>query len=160
MVLNACGGPEAILELEDDMFDLEDFEETEEDEDEPVEEEATLEIETEVKLETDSSLEEVSTSDYTDGSYTANGSYSSPAGSEAISVKLTLKDDIVTAVSVTVLAENSTSIDFQNKFAGGVSSQVIGVDMDQLSVGNVAGSSLTPKGFNAAVASIKAQAAS
>jgi uncharacterized protein with FMN-binding domain len=188
MTMNACSP--AIEEMDDDMDeethdtevveveDHDDSDDSDDDEDEshddddsddmdtedPVDSEVPAEVEETVTEDepavVEEEPEEVSASDYSDGTYSATGSYQSPAGSESIAVSLTLEDDIVTSVTVSSHAENDTSVQFQNKFIGGVSSQVIGMDLDQLSVGNVAGSSLTPKGFNSAVASIKAQAAS
>jgi len=95
---------------------------------------------------------------YKDGTYTEDGSYQSPSGTESITVKLTLKSDKVTAVTVTPHATSGNPQLFQSQFASSISGLVVGKDIDTLSVSRVAGSSLTSGGFNAAVTSIKADA--
>jgi uncharacterized protein with FMN-binding domain len=94
----------------------------------------------------------------TDGTYTATGAYESPAGPETVAVSLTLADGVVTAVEVTPEATNPTSKQFQTTFASGVADVVVGQPIEGLSVDAVSGSSLTPDGFNAAVAEILADA--
>lgn len=95
---------------------------------------------------------------YRDGMYSAIGQYMSPAGSEDLSVQLVLKDDIVTAANVIVKATRPESIRYQNTFIQNFKSQVVGKKLDDIKVGKVSGSSLTPKGFNDAVAQIKVSA--
>ena len=96
---------------------------------------------------------------FKDGTYTADGSYQAPSGRETITVKLTLAADKVTAVEVTKHATDPNAIQYQTMFAGGISSLVVGKDIDSLGVTRVAGSSLTSGGFRAAVDKIKSQAA-
>lgn len=96
---------------------------------------------------------------YEDGTYDVQGSYQSPAGAETVDVSLTLENDIVTAVTVTPTSENQTSYKFQENFAGGISAEIMGKSLDELNVGVVSGSSLTPKGFMDALEQIKADAA-
>lgn len=98
--------------------------------------------------------------DYTDGSYTADGSYQSPNGSESITVTVTLADDVVTAVDVVSNAESANSKRYQAEFISGIAAEVVGKDIDSLSVSKVAGSSLTSGGFNEAIETIKSEAAS
>ena len=95
---------------------------------------------------------------YKDGSYTATGSYNSPGGYDQLGVSLTLKDDKVTSVSVTPKAGDRTSTRYQEKFISGYKQYVIGKNIDSLHLGTISGSSLTPKGFNDALAQIKKQA--
>jgi uncharacterized protein with FMN-binding domain len=102
----------------------------------------------------------VSGSDYADGSYTSTGRYVSPNGNEQIEVTLTLQDDIVTAANVVSNATNPNAKQFQGEFINSYKSQVIGKDIDSLNLGKVSGSSLTPKGFNDALAKIKSEAKS
>lgn len=97
---------------------------------------------------------------YRDGIYNAKGVYTSPAGSEQIDVKLTLKDGTVTDAMVVIEAINPVSKNFQEKFASGYKTLVIGKSIAALSLDKVSGSSLTPKGFNDAVTKIKSQAKS
>ena len=97
-------------------------------------------------------------SGYADGTYDATGTYESPAGQETVAVSLTLADGVVTAVEVTPEATNPTSKQFQTTFASGVADVVVGQPIDGLSVDAVSGSSLTPEGFNDALAQIVADA--
>jgi len=97
---------------------------------------------------------------YADGTYTADGSYATPESVESISVTITLEDDIVTDVEVTGNPQKRESEEYQSKFIGGIASVVVGQDIDDLQVSRVAGSSLTSGGFNDAIETIKAEAAS
>jgi uncharacterized protein with FMN-binding domain len=96
---------------------------------------------------------------YADGTYTAEGTYQTPESVETISVTVTLKDDVVTAVSVTGNPTRAESQQYQSQFIGGISDVVVGKDIDTLSVSRVAGSSLTSGGFNEAIDEIKSEAA-
>ena len=97
---------------------------------------------------------------YEDGTYTASGTYTSPAGPESIAVTVTVKNDLVSSVSIGQNATNPTSINFQGLFAAGISGQVVGKSLDEIgNYSSVNGSSLTPNAFDLALASIKAQAA-
>ena len=100
----------------------------------------------------------VATSSYKDGTYTATGSYDSPAGMENVKVSVVLKGGIVTASTVTNEATDHTSSRYQNMFISGYSQYVNGKSIASLNVGKVSGSSLTPIGFNQAIAKIKTQA--
>lgn len=95
---------------------------------------------------------------YTDGEYSATGDYQSPAGPESIEVDVTLEGDIVTAVTVVGNATEGNAVRYQAQFAEGIAAEVVGVDIDELQVDKVAGSSLTSDGFNAAIEQIKADA--
>ncbi|MGV8885945.1 MAG: FMN-binding protein [Microbacteriaceae bacterium] len=95
---------------------------------------------------------------YADGEYSAKGTYQSPHGTEAVDVTLTLKGDIVTALTVVGEGDNPDSKRYQGEFIGGVKSEVVGKNIDELSVDRVAGSSLTSGGFNDAIEQIKADA--
>ena len=108
---------------------------------------------------TDSGSTSESSASYTDGSYTADGTYSTPETVETISVTITLEEDIVTEVSVTGDPQAPESEKMQGAFIGGISDEVVGKDVDEISVSRVAGSSLTSGGFNDALEKIKAEAA-
>ncbi|HXR45520.1 MAG TPA: hypothetical protein VN759_11960 [Pseudolysinimonas sp.] len=95
---------------------------------------------------------------YRDGTYSADGSYQAPSGTETITVKLTLASDKVTAVAITKHATDPNAVQYQTMFANGISSIVVGKDIDSLGVSRVAGSSLTSGGFRAAVDKIKSEA--
>jgi hypothetical protein len=97
-------------------------------------------------------------STYADGTYEAKGSYVSPAGTETVDVSMTLKGDVITAVTVSPEADDATALAYQKAFAGGISQVVVGKDIDAIQVSRVAGSSLTSGGFNKAVTAIKADA--
>lgn len=97
---------------------------------------------------------------YSDGTYSASGQYQSPNGIETLDVTITLTDDIITAVEVVGHGTNPNTVHYQGEFIGGIAGLVVGKDIDEISVSKVAGSSLASGGFNAAVESIKADAAS
>ena len=98
------------------------------------------------------------TSIYKDGTYSATGSYMSPGGYDQLSVSLTLKNDIITSVSVTPGNVDRTSARYQSRFISGYQSYVLGQNIDNVNLTVVYGSSLTPQGFNDALAQIKTQA--
>lgn len=95
---------------------------------------------------------------YKDGTYSSKGSYNSPAGPEQIDVSLVLKDDVITDVTVKSLATVDASKNWQGKFIGGVKAEVVGKKLSEVNLTKVSGSSLTPKGWNDAVAKIQVQA--
>ena len=101
-----------------------------------------------------------SSSSYKAGDYEAEGSYSNPGGESTVKVALTLESDgTISSVKVTPEADNGTSRQYQEKFAGGISGEVVGKSIDSLDVSVVSGSSLTSGGFNQAIDSIKSEAA-
>ena len=97
--------------------------------------------------------------DYADGTYTAEGSYQTPETVEKISVTLTLADGVVTGVEVTGDPQAPETEQYQGQFIDGIAEVVEGKRIDELNVTRVAGSSLTSGGFNAAVETIKEEAA-
>ncbi|TPW72773.1 FMN-binding protein [Schumannella sp. 10F1B-5-1] len=105
----------------------------------------------------DSSSDSGSTSSagYKDGSYTATGEYQSPGGNESIEVTLTLADSKVTKAEVVPHASSGNAKQYQTQFSEGISGEVVGKSLDELSVTRVSGSSLTSRGFNDAVDQIK-----
>jgi uncharacterized protein with FMN-binding domain len=94
---------------------------------------------------------------YADGDYTATGEYGGQPSH--ITVRLTLKDGVITAVAVTPHAYVPRSLELQRAFAEAVPKVVVGRRIDQVKVGKLAGSSGTPKGFNDALRQIREQAA-
>lgn len=100
------------------------------------------------------------TGSYKDGTYTADGSYQTPETVESVSVTLTIADGVVKDVTVTGDPQARETEEYQSRFIGGISDEVVGKKLDELNVSRVAGSSLTSGGFNEAVKSIKEQAAS
>ncbi|WP_295011616.1 FMN-binding protein [uncultured Microbacterium sp.] len=99
-----------------------------------------------------------STTEYKDGTYAADGSYQTPETVEKISVSLTVADDTVTAVTVTGDPQAPETRNYQGQFIDGISAVVVGKKLDGLSVDKVAGSSLTGKGFNQALDTIRSEA--
>ncbi|MFF1251301.1 hypothetical protein ACFVYC_02220 [Pseudarthrobacter sp. NPDC058329] len=95
---------------------------------------------------------------YKDGTYSADGNYVSPNGTETVGVELTLAAGTVTAVNITEHPSNPNTRKFQGEFAGGIASQIVGKNINELNVSKVAGSSLTSGGFNQAVELIKSEA--
>lgn len=96
------------------------------------------------------------TARYLDGTYTATGQY----GNEPsfITVTVRLADGVIRQVTVTPHAVNPTSRQLQERFAAEVPRVVVGKPIAEVNVGRLAGSSGTPKGFNAAIRKIRDQA--
>lgn len=107
----------------------------------------------------DSSGDEQQTGDYADGTYTATGDYTTPGGGESVTVTVTLEDGTVTAVDVEGSATGGDSARYQGEFIDGIADEVVGVDIDDLNVSRVGGSSLTSGGFNRAIETILSEAA-
>lgn len=103
-------------------------------------------------------IDSTETSKYKDGTYSATGSYQSPGGPDQVGVSLTLKNDIITDITVTAMPGDKMSADYQQKFISGYKALVVGKDIDSLNISVVSGSSLTSGGFNDAINQIKAQA--
>lgn len=98
------------------------------------------------------------TSMYKDGTYSALGNYNSPAGAEQIDVSVVLKNDVITEVMVKPLATVDASKNWQGKFIAGLRAEVVGKKLSEVNLTKVSGSSLTPKGWNDAVAKIQVSA--
>ncbi|MBT8161096.1 MULTISPECIES: hypothetical protein [Arthrobacter] len=98
------------------------------------------------------------TGPYKDGTYSADGDYFSPNGGETVGVQLTLSGNAISAVDITVHADNPNTQKYQGEFKDGIAAQVVGKKLDEINVTKVAGSSLTSGGFNKAVEKIKSEA--
>jgi len=96
---------------------------------------------------------------YKDGTYTADGSYQTPETVEKITVSVTVSGDKVTTVEVTGDPQAAETKHYQGQFIAGISAQVVGKKLDEISVSRVSGSSLTSKGFTQALATIRTEAA-
>lgn len=107
---------------------------------------------------TDPTPSDTTAATYKDGTYTAQGTYQVPSGTETVGVSLTIENDVVTAVAIDEQGIHAVSQQMQAMFAAGIAAQVVGVKIDELNVGVVSGSSLTPIGFNDALVKIKAEA--
>lgn len=97
---------------------------------------------------------------YKNGEYSAVGNYESPGGPEEVYVSLMLKDNVITDVTFETKAERPLSVKFQEIFGADYKQYVVGKNIDEVELTKVSGSSLTPKGFNDALAKIKAEAKS
>lgn len=95
---------------------------------------------------------------YQDGTYEADGAYQSPAGPEAVHLAITLKDGVVTESVFTATSEAPKSQMFQGQFIKNYKPLVVGKKIDEINLTVVSGSSLTPKGFQDALAKIAAEA--
>jgi uncharacterized protein with FMN-binding domain len=97
-----------------------------------------------------------STSRYQNGTYNAIGTYG--GGPSYLDVAVTISDGTVTDVTVGTMAENETSLGYQERFAAAVPDEVVGKSLDEAEVGKLAGASTCPDGFNDAIAQIREQA--
>ncbi len=95
---------------------------------------------------------------YKDGTYTSVGNYTSPAGPEEIEISLTLEKGVITEAVATPKATNPKSVNFQGIFTENFKPLVVGKSIGEVKLDKVAGSSLTPGGFNDAVVKIMEQA--
>lgn len=95
---------------------------------------------------------------YADGTYDETGSYVSPGGPREVNVSLTVTGDVITDASFEGLATDPTSVRFQKEFADNYKTMIVGKKISDVNLTKVAGSSLTPKGFNDALEKIKAKA--
>ena len=73
--------------------------------------------------------------------------------------RVTLVDDVITAVEVTRNATDPTSLGYQNRLIGGVSKAVVGCHVGEVELDRIAGSSTTPDGFNEALRQVRTEAA-
>ena len=99
-----------------------------------------------------------SASVYKNGTYQTTISYSSPGGQESLGVSLTIANDTVTGSQLTNMAGDHNAKDYQDAFIASYQSQVVGKPLADINLSRVSGSSLTSRGFNAAVAAIKSKA--
>lgn len=97
-------------------------------------------------------------STYKDGTYTATGSYQSPGGTESVTITLTIADDTITDASGEGAATRPPSSQYQGEFLDNFAGQIVGKNIDEVSLSKVAGSSLTSGGFNQALQTIKTDA--
>lgn len=124
------------------------------------EESTTIPTETNTVTTTSPDSQTVVTTEYQDGTYTATGNYVSPGGPREIEISLTLNGGQITDATFVGGADDPTSKRFQGEFADNYKAMIVGKNLDEVNLNKVAGSSLTPKGFNDAVTKIKTQAQS
>lgn len=99
--------------------------------------------------------ESTDTSAYQDGTYSATGSYISPGGRQSIELTVTIVDGVITDTTIVNKSQDSESKEYQEVFAAGYKTLVVGKSIDEVSLSRVAGSSLTSNGFNDALDQIK-----
>lgn len=96
---------------------------------------------------------------YKNGTYTQTVSYRVPEGAnESITVSLTIKDDVVTALTYSADAKKRESAKYQDRFGGLVENLVVGESLDSISLSRVGGASLTTRAFNTLVDQIQYEA--
>lgn len=96
--------------------------------------------------------------EYKDGTYTATGSYQSPGGEESVEITLTIAGDTITDATGKSNATRPQSVEYQGQFLANFAGQIVGKNVDEVSLSKVAGSSLTSGGFNQALQTIKTDA--
>lgn len=95
---------------------------------------------------------------YKNGTYSITASYSTPDGLASMGVSLTIADDIITAATVTSGASDRDSKEYQADFIAGYKTAVVGKSLESLQLSRISGASLTTRGFNTALGTIRAQA--
>jgi uncharacterized protein with FMN-binding domain len=101
---------------------------------------------------------EITATDFKDGTYTATGGYNSPGGAQKIGLTVTIKDNVITETSAENLATDAEAEEHQDDFIAGYKDEVVGKKINEITLDRVAGSSLTPIGFNNALEQIADEA--
>jgi len=99
-----------------------------------------------------------SSASYHDGTYSGSSSYYVPHSNEAIQVSLTLKDGVITGVSVQNSEGDQESAYYQESFSASYKSYVVGKKISGLQIGVIAGASDTSQGFQDALNQISSKA--
>ncbi len=93
-----------------------------------------------------------------DGTYADTTSYMSPGGRDLVDFSVSVKGDVVTAVSVTPKDVDETSSEYIAGFSSEISNVVVGKKINELNLPlNVAGASLTTAAFKAYVEKVVAE---
>jgi len=93
-----------------------------------------------------------------DGVYNETGTYQSPAQTENVEFAFTIKDGKVVNVERVSTSTVKTSNMFQGLFTTGIQQEIVGKKLSEIGTfDRVNGSSLTSKGFNMALAKLKAK---
>lgn len=107
----------------------------------------------------DTSNATTTTSSYKDGTYTANATYMVPRGSNGITLQVTIKDGVVTAVDTNHDYSDRESGMYINSFDQSITGKVVGKAITSLTnLSRVGGASLTTYGFDEAIQTVVAQA--
>jgi len=177
LTLSGCKSDDVILdeanetEIEAEMVDGDDSREIEDEEEDEAEDETASESDTESTDQgttttqnngggrfQNESVVEVTTQTYKDGTYSGSADYNTPAGKENISLTLKISDGKVVSATPSGLIRDEISKQFHNQYLVGFNDAVVGKKIADLSFGFRNGASLTPMGFNAALAQIKTKA--
>lgn len=97
---------------------------------------------------------------YKDGTYQATGDYESPGGSQELKLSITLQNSIITDTSAEGDHHADDSQIYQANFIAAYKQKIVGKNISDVKLSQIAGSSLTPIGFNNALDDIKNQAKS
>jgi hypothetical protein len=96
---------------------------------------------------------------YKDGTYSAVGTFTAPGVTNHLNVSITISKDVVTSSTVTVPAgTDPTSKNYDNNFIANYKPYVTGKPLANLNLSKIAAASLTPNGFNDALAQIRVTA--
>jgi len=121
--------------------------------------EAALEAEA-VAVETPPVLDtEAETNATLNGNYSYEVSYATPPGVTPLTANFTLENDMITAVSLAGNPQHQTSIQYQKLIQDELNTLIVGQDYEMVAAlpNKVAGSSLTPGGFNKALEQLQAE---
>lgn len=89
--------------------------------------------------------------------YAASLEYRVPEHRESISVSLDLEGTTVKDYSIDYSASPGDSQEYQERFANSISSELVGKDINEISVSRIGGASLTTQAFMDAIEDIKNQ---
>jgi hypothetical protein len=96
---------------------------------------------------------------YKDGNYSAIGTFTAPGVTNHLNVSVTIAKDVITSSSVTVPSgTDPTSTNYDNNFIANYKPYVTGKSLATLTLSKIASASLTPNGFNNALAQIRTAA--
>ena len=98
-------------------------------------------------------------SGYKDGTFQADAGYRVEGHQEQISVKVSLQNGNIEAVSVVNSESNGTSAFYQQRFVQAFQAKVVGRPIADLKLPVIAGASKTTAGFNQAIDKIRQAAA-
>ncbi len=100
-----------------------------------------------------------SSTTYTDGTYSASSSYYVPHGTNSISATVTIKNNIITAVSTSDQYSDRESGMYIDSFKSYLDSSANGQSLDSYSPSRIGGASLTTQAFTDVLDQIRTDAA-
>lgn len=99
-----------------------------------------------------------SSSTYKDGTYSATASYYVPHGTNSLTADVTIKDGVITAVSVDHNYSDHESAMYIDSFESALKSTVVGQSVGSLSFSRIGGATLTTEAFDQALRTIQSDA--